>query len=159
MSSSLIITRADSLQSRISSVLKGYKGVPIVYVSLNKAKKAMEKALKDTGINIEKICFIDCVSSGKDENDVLYMKPDDLAMLGYSIRAFLKRIRKKKVLVIDALSTFLIYNGHDKVAAFVRDAVEYSSRNDAFLIAFSPKTKGEELLSRIFNFFDEVYKR
>jgi archaellum biogenesis ATPase FlaH len=61
-------------------------------------------------------------------------------------------------LIIDALSTLLIYNNENKVAAFVKEITEYAQDYDVEVIALSPKTKGEELLNKIFNFFDEVKK-
>jgi len=61
-------------------------------------------------------------------------------------------------LIIDALSTLLIYNNENKVAAFVKEVTEYASENEVQIVAFSPETKGEELLNKIFNFFDKVKK-
>ena len=71
----------------------------------------------------------------------------------------MKDIKGEKFLIIDALSTLLIYNDENKVAKFVKEITEYASQNDVDVIAFSPKTKGEELLNKIFNFFDKVKKR
>jgi len=38
------------------------------------------------------------------------------------------------------------------------EVTEYASKNDVTVVAFSPETKGEELLNKIFNFFDKVEK-
>jgi hypothetical protein len=50
----------------------------------------------------------------------------------------------------------LIYNNENRVAIFMKEVTEYASDNDVHVIAFSPKTQGEELLDKIFNFFDKV---
>ena len=53
----------------------------------------------------------------------------------------------------------LIYNNENRVAQFVKEITEYASQKDVEVIALSPKTKGEELLNKIFNFFDKVIKK
>src|SRR3989339_509408 len=65
-------------------------------------------------------------------------------------------VNVEKLLVIDSLSVLLIYNNENQVASFVRNITRDASDKDVEFIAFSPKTKGEELLNKIFNFFDEV---
>jgi archaellum biogenesis ATPase FlaH len=62
-------------------------------------------------------------------------------------------------MIIDALSTLLIYNNENKVAKFVQEITDYASENQVYVVAFSPKTQGEELLNKIFNFFDKVEKK
>ncbi len=73
------------------------------------------------------------------------------------MKKFIDNIQGEKYLIIDALSTFLIYSPENKVAGFIKEITEKSSEN-LKIIAFAPKTKGEELLEKIFNFFDEVEK-
>jgi len=158
MTSTLIITSVDKLQKRINSTVKSFKSIPGVYVSLNKTHKSIEKIFENVGIKTNKIFFIDCVTSEKAKSDVLHIAPTQLDLLSAAIRAFIKNIKEKKFLVIDAISTLLIYNSENKVAKFVKEITEYASENDVKTIAFSPKTKGEELLNKIFNFFDNVEK-
>lgn len=62
-------------------------------------------------------------------------------------------------MIIDALSTLLIYNSENKVAKFVKEITECASKGNMEAIALSPKTKGKELLNKIFNFFDKVKKK
>ena len=59
----------------------------------------------------------------------------------------------------DRKATVLIYNNENKVAKFVQDITDYASENQVYVVAFSPKTQGEELLNKIFNFFDKVEKK
>ncbi len=158
MTSLLVITSVEELQSRIDSVVKSFKNIPGIYVSLNKTQKSTENILKKAGINTNKLFFIDCVTTEKTRNDVLHIAPDQLHLLSPAIYAFMKDIKGEKFLIIDALSTLLIYNDEDNVAKFVKEVTEYASQNDVKVVAFSPKTKGEELLNKIFNFFDNVKK-
>ncbi|MBW2974136.1 hypothetical protein KY366_00310 [Candidatus Woesearchaeota archaeon] len=159
MSSSLTITSVENLQSRISSELRSMKDIPGIYVSLNKTQKSTERILGNSGVNTDKLFFIDCVTSEKKRDDVLHIAPDQLGLLCSAIRAFMNDIKGKKFLVLDALSTLLIYNNENQVVQFVREITEYVSENSSRVIAFSPETKGEELLGQIANFFDEVRRK
>ncbi len=158
MTSILEITSVENLQGRINRVVKSFKGIPGIYVSLNKTQRSTENILKKDNIKTEKLFFIDCVTSEKIRDDVLHIAPDKLYLLSAAINDFVKYIHRGKFLIIDALSTLLIYNDENKVANFVKEVTEYASANDVKVVAFSPKTKGEELLNQIFNFFDKVEK-
>jgi archaellum biogenesis ATPase FlaH len=158
MSSLLIITSVENLQDEINKVLKEYENIPGVYVSLNKTQKSVENILKENKIKTDKLFFIDCVTSEKTREEVMHIPPNELDKLSYTINTFIKEIKERKFLIIDALATLLIYNNENKVAAFIKELTEYASANDVKIIALSPKTKGEELLNKIFNFFDKVKK-
>lgn len=159
MSSLLVITSVEKLQEKINSTVKSFRNIPGIYVSLNKTQKSTENILKKAGVNTDKLFFIDCVTEEKTKDDVLHISPDQLDLLSTAIGSFIKDIKGQKFLVIDALSTLLIYNSENDVAKFAKEVTEYAAQNDVKMIAFSPKTKGEELLNKIFNFFDKVEKR
>lgn len=158
MVSKLIITSVEKLQKEITEIVRALKKNPGIYVSLNKTQKSAESALKKEEIDTKKLFFIDCVTEEKIKEDVLHIKPNDLEQLSYAINRFIDEIPGEKFLIIDALSTLLIYNNENKVAAFVKEITEYASKSKINVIAISPKTRGEELLNKIFNFFDEVNK-
>lgn len=159
MTSLLIITPVEKLQEKVNSVVKSFDSLPGIYVSLNKTQKSMEEIFKKSGINTKKLFFIDCVTSKKTRDDVLHIAPDRLDLLDSAVCEFIGDITGEKFLVIDALSTLLIYNSEDSVAKFVKKMTEYASENNVQTVALSPRTKGEELLNKIFNFFDKVEGR
>ncbi|MCR4327103.1 MAG: hypothetical protein NUV46_00805 [Nanoarchaeota archaeon] len=156
MASLLIITPVEKLQEKVNNLVKSFGDIPGIYVSLNKTQKSIEEILKKFNVNTKKLFFIDCVTSKKTREDVLHIAPDRLDLLDSAICTFIEEIKGKKFLIIDALSTLLIYNNEDSVAKFVKKMTEYASQNDVQIVALSPKTKGEELLNTIFNFFDKV---
>jgi KaiC/GvpD/RAD55 family RecA-like ATPase len=156
MASLLIITPVETLQEKVNHIVKSFKDMPGIYVSLNKTQKSMEEIFKKSGINPKKLFFIDCVTSKKTRDDVLHIAPDRLDLLDSAVSAFIEDIKGERFLIIDALSTLLIYNNEDSVAKFVKKMKEYASQNNMQIVALSPKTKGEELLNKIFNFFDKV---
>ena len=155
----LVITSVENLQNSVISFLKSSVSIPGIYLSLNKTQASIEKILQGSGIDTKKLFFIDCVTSEKKKEDVLHIHPTQLELLTTAIKSFIQEIQGEKFLLIDALSTLLIYNNPNKVAQFVKEITEFASANYVTVIAFSPKTKGEELLEKIFNFFDEVRKK
>ena len=157
MSSKLIITSVENLQKEVNRTVKNLEGSIGIYVSLNKTQKSIEKIFLKEKISTKKIFFIDCVTQEKTNEEVLHIPPNDLEKIKISIESFLEDIKGEKYLLIDALSTLLIYNPENQVAAFIKEVTEKSSDN-LKVVAFSPETKGEELLEKIFNFFDEVKK-
>lgn len=159
MSSLLTITDVELLQDGINATLRTYNRKPGIYVSINKTQKSTEELLLREGIDTKKIFFVDCVTTEKTRDDVLHIEPQNLDLLSTAIKEFIKDIPGEKFLIIDALSTLLIYNDENKVARFIKEVTEYASSNEVQTIAFSPETKGEELLNKIFNFFDKVEHR
>jgi archaellum biogenesis ATPase FlaH len=156
MASELKIVKVEKLQEKINETVKSFADTPGLYVSLNKTQKSVEQIFKDSNISTKKIFFIDCVTSKVSRKDVLHISPSELEMLGCAIDDFMGNIKGEKFLIIDALSTLLIYNNEDSVARFVRKVTEHSCDNQVKIVALSPQTKGEELLKKIFNFFDTV---
>ena len=76
--------------------------------------------------NNDKIEFVPIVNLPKDDNvkeDTLHISPSNLDNLSYAIGDFIKEIPGKKFLIIDALSTLLIYNPENKVATFVKEVL------------------------------------
>jgi archaellum biogenesis ATPase FlaH len=159
MVSKLLITSVEELQDSIVSTIKSFKGKMGIFISLNKTQKSTEEILLKSGIDTSKIFFIDCVAKENLREDVLHIPPEDLMMLSTAIQEFIKDIPGDKFVIIDALSTLLIYNGENKVAKFVKEVTEFSSEKGVYVVSFSPKTQGEELLDKIFNFFDNVEKK
>ena len=158
MGSTLIITPVEELQEKINEMVSSFRDTTAIYVSLNKTQKSVEKALLKANVKTDKVFFIDCATNERTTDDVLHINPLNLDELAYSIKTFVKSIQGRKSLLIDALSTLLIYNSENKVAAFIKEIAEYSIHNDVEIVALSPQTKGEELLNKIFNFFDLVVK-
>jgi archaellum biogenesis ATPase FlaH len=160
MTSVLVTTSVENLQNGINSVIKTFGDEIGVYVSLNKTHEGVETALEKAKISTNRLFFVDCVSSEDNkEPDVIYVKPSDLEKLTFVIKTFIEEIKPKKYLLIDSLATLLIYNNTDKVAQFVKTITDIASQKKVELIALSQKTTGEELLDKIFNFFDKVDKK
>ena len=159
MASLLIIVPVEKLQKEINVTIRNKKEISGIYVSLNKTHESVEKILKANKTDTNKLYFIDCVSTEEKKDGAVHVHPTQLDLLTTAIISFIKSIKGEKYLFIDALSTLLIYNNTNKVAQFVEELTAYASENKVEIIAVSPKTKGEELLEKIFNFFDKVKRK
>jgi len=159
MGSILLITPVENLQKRINETLSSFQDTTPIYVSLNKSQKSTEEILRKAGIKTKKIFFIDCTKGDKEDRETLHIHPRNLESLKYAIKVFIKKIKEKKSILIDSLSTLLIYNSEKEVAAFTKEITEYASDKNVEIIALSPKTEGEELLNKVFNFFSKVIKK
>jgi archaellum biogenesis ATPase FlaH len=157
--STLIIVNVERMQDETNKIVKLNCALPIVYVSLNKTHANLKKIFTEKGLDMSNIFFVDCVTNEQKSEDVMHVKPTELDRLEFIINSFIKEIAGKKLLIIDALSTLLIYNNENKVAQFVKSVSEYASEKDVEVVALSPKTEGEELLRKIFNFFNKVEKK
>lgn len=156
MKSELILVDVHDLQQETIEKMQAINEKVGIYICLNRSRQSTEKSLKDAGIDVTKIFFIDCVSADKIREDVLHIQPRFLGPLYEAIEEFVDNIAEEKFLIIDALSTLLIYNDDQKVANFVKKIIDRSAKDKLHFISFTPKTKGEELLSKIFGYFDFV---
>lgn len=160
MTSMLNVLPMESVQRRANMLVAVAGKTPCIYVSLNKTHTSVAALLDKEGIDHGNVFFIDCVTMERtpDDVDVLHIHPSDLDRLSQAIRAFIAEIQGKKCIIIDSLATLLIYNDRACVARFVKEVTEYAATNDVDVLALTPRTKGEDLLSTIFNFFDTVRK-
>jgi hypothetical protein len=159
MSSRLIVVNVDAVQEEVISLLKALQEKPGIYISLNKPQRILEPIFERNGISLDKLFFIDCVTQTQTNPEVLHILPNKLETIKYALETFMQEIKGKKYLLFDALSTFLIYNDEKKVAQFIKDLTLLANQTDVDVIAVTPETKGEELLEKIYNFFDKVEKK
>jgi hypothetical protein len=102
------------------SMLKG-----ICFVSLNKPYQTLSPVFKGKGIKLEKLVFIDAVSTGfKKESGgarvVAVSSPKALTELNIKIR---KEIGKVSAIVFDSLSTLLVYEQPSIVIKFSHSVI------------------------------------
>lgn len=157
MGSFLYLLDINDLQKEIISKVKELKDSVGVIVLLDKPTIYFKKALEKEKINLDKIFFIDCVSKTSEIEESICISPDNLEELEITISEFIKDIKRKIYVLIDTLSILLIYNSESKVANFIKNLITLISKSsNVDLLAFSVKTKGEDLLNNISMFFDEV---
>jgi len=155
MATKLIITPVGKLRTKIPPLLRSIKGKSCVYVSLNKPQRRTIQLLKQNRIKLDNIYFID-LAHEDDVEGVLHISPKRLDLLATALHSFVHFLEGKKVIVIDGLSTLLLYNKDKKVARFVKKITDYTSHYDLDVYALSHPTKEKDLIPQIYDFFDKV---
>ncbi|MFH1835484.1 MAG: tetratricopeptide repeat protein [Methanobacteriota archaeon] len=101
----------------ILEILVKERGEGGVYVSVSKPYKHTQKLMEDKGIQIENLRFIDCITrasgniADKSDNVVYVESPASLEEISMYSEKLIKDITTdKKFLIIDSVSSLLIYN-------------------------------------------------
>lgn len=152
MPSKLIVVPFKRLQQDQLTVFRQLKQIPTIYIALNKSARQTEQWLSKNKIVVSKYFFID--SLVQSEDDYLHVKPQNPDLLHFAIHTYLSEIPGEKYLVIDAISTLLIYNDETKIARFLKEMLHCKCQKNTKVIAFTPNSSEGELISTIYNFFD-----
>jgi len=162
----LVVSNAENLQKNVIDIVEFMikeRKIPGLYVSLNKPYTTIREILKKRKIE-DNLSFIDTLGSSKNKlkkkkNVLLLSNPADLTTIAISIGAFSKQVKAKKFLIIDALSTLLIYNNLESVAKFIQSLSSLASTNEDILMIFATsECKNDNLIQKITPFFDKVIK-
>ena len=99
--------------------------LPGVYITVNKPYTAMERLLEKEGVDTKRIYFIDCVTkmsgggTGGGKNVFFLDTPQNLPGLGVAMSEAITVMGEgDKFLLMDSLSTLLIYHSVGTVAKF-----------------------------------------
>jgi len=165
-SSLLVITAVENIQDIMKSVVSSLtkKNIPGVYLCFNKPYRTMKNFFKEKGVKTEKMFFIDCISSNVSETEtkdnVLYMEsPADLTGISIAITEFIEKIPGEKYLVLDALTTLLIYNRENLVIKFVKSLLAQGSKYGFKIFVVTPEPRGGDLINKISLLFDKIIRQ
>lgn len=142
--------------------LTANKKIPGVYVSVNKPFKILNEHFKKEGVKTELMIFIDAITSLADENleeneHCYYLEsPENLSDISIAISQAIEAIdHKEKFIIIDSLSTLLIYNNIESITKFVHFIIGKMRSWDVIGIILSLKKRGEAgLIAEIGQFCD-----
>ena len=155
----LVVTKVEKVVDEVARAIKN-NNLPCIFISLNKSKEGTEDQLKSYGVKLDNLYFIDLISeTGNKDEDCIRIKPRELNKLFDAIKIFSEELDGKKLIIIDSLVTLLIYNNQNTVAAFLKRLTDYTRNEKLDLIAISQETQGEDMLDKIYNFFDKVEKK
>jgi len=164
----LFIIDPKKYQSIHVKILKGIikiKKFSGIYITVNKPYDALIEYLKKNKIPTENIFFIDAISKSVSqeirltENCLFIPSPSHLTDLGIALTQALESMKEKKskFLILDSISTLLIYNDFETVAKFVHFIV---SRLRIFeligLIISVEKLLDERMINILMEMCDEV---
>ncbi len=166
--SALVIVEPEMLHEAMVRITKGLLKVSEygIYVSLNKPHDVVISRLKREGVDIDKLYFIDCVTTlvhktltKRDERVIYAEGPHDLDISGSipdAIKKFMKSISGDKFILIDALRTLFIYNEPRIVSNFIHNLMSYARPKNVKVMVLSHE--GDKKLNLLVEkAFDKVY--
>jgi KaiC/GvpD/RAD55 family RecA-like ATPase len=162
--SALVITPVEKMQDTANSIIKSYVkgGVSGVYIALNKPHESIEKSMKAESIRTDNLFFVDCVNVSADPGNVEKVahiqNPSDLTSMNIAVNQFMEKMGGKKFLMLDSLTTMLIYNKENLVIMFVKSLIDEMRRTNSRIVILTPELRGGELLNKIALFFDKIVK-
>ncbi len=92
-----------------------------VYVTINRPFSSLRKALESKSVDLSKLIFIDNITAMaiptiQDTEECIYIDhPSDITTLNIAISEILRRTEQKKFLIMDTISTLLLYNDAESV--------------------------------------------
>lgn len=95
----------------------------IVFVTANKPYSNIKNLLEEEGINSNNIFFIDCIStqllSEKEAENCIFLEhPSNITGISIAIDQAINLIKGEKIIILDSLSTLLIYNSENVIGRF-----------------------------------------
>lgn len=140
----------------------------MVYVTIDTPFEQLFKELREYGVPVEKIFFVDSVTKAdqdwSEEKQVIYLhSPYDLPNLttGIAEAIYLSSQEKKfegaqNFVLLDSISTLLIYNKISAVLKFVEFLTDLvKGRNLKLICLFEQGPVEKKIVSALYNSFDE----
>lgn len=124
----LYITPKDSYvaaNNRLLDFYVGKHGFSCIYVTMNRSYAVMSSIMKESGIDPERIFFIDAVtpihtsSIFRSGNAVFVGSPRNLTNVSIVVGSTIKTGKGKRILFLDSLSSMLLYNGAETGTRFM----------------------------------------
>ncbi len=162
----LLVINKDKYDLLIANVVKNFakKGFSGIFVSLNKSSEELIRMLEKNGIGCSGLFVIDAVSKeesrSKASKNISYVdSPQDLTEMEAQIIDFAKDMEMgKSFLVLDSLSTLLVYNAEKTVEKFVHGLGE-KMKELGFKTVFTIRSKTRpEIMDVLIQFCDKVVR-
>ena len=125
----VFVVQSKSYSKQLESITRAAVGIKngLCYVSLNKPYKVLQTGLKNAGVPVENIHFVDAVSSKvgsmtPDDNVIFVSSPQALTELSISINKCLG-LKDMGIVLFDSLSTLLVYEEASSVVKFVHSII------------------------------------
>ena len=142
------------------------KNESIIYVSTNKSYDQLISLFKSAKIDTRNFFFIDCISRTMEEKreeglkNVLHVEsPEHLTSISFAITESIKHLPNEKIVVLDSLSTMLIYNGENAIGMFSNFIINKMRAAGVGIILLVLETDlNKEVVKKIETFVDKVEK-
>lgn len=149
------------------AVIETLKSLPndgnLVYITLNKTASSLENFLKDKSIEFKNLIIVDCITRTirdvRDKDDIIYIdSPKALSDLSFVLSGILSK-RKKGYIILDSLTTLLVYQDKPIVARFILNMANKIRESRFKSVIFAADVnEHKDFLKEIGIFVDKVVK-
>ena len=158
----LVLAPADELLRTNLGILKHFlsRFSACLYISVNFDAERLLQTLRANHLDPSCFTILDCVGRGpRGPRTVPIPSPSALTELGIAVSQAIESLPKDSFLIVDALSTLVIYNPADHVARFARFLTTQAKAAGipAVLLA-ADKEMDETLYAKVAQFCDQTLK-
>lgn len=157
----LVLSSQNDPLHYIHDVIRKHNGQDILYISTSIGVDALISSLKDADIDTSDIRILDCVTSTvvkpkKQKNCIFVSSPAALTDISIALNKALDA--GCDLVVLDSLSTLMIYSKEDVLIHFVHHLVnEVGMKIGAtLLLSISEADKGSYIYKKVASLVDEV---
>lgn len=154
----------EDLNARIMEEVSGGSDSATIYVTVAKPYTTIRNILEERDVDLTNIFFVDCISKqGAGEtvqaDNVVFTQPEALTDISIALSSAVDNIPDDmdKLLVLDTLSTLMMYNDNDTVGRFAHD-LSGKIRDwgiKSIMLTLEEETD-EQIVGRIGQFVDET---
>lgn len=163
----LIASKSGEMNNIVPAILKVLlldKKQNGVYIAVSSPNEQIAKILEENEVSADNLVFIDCISnmSGKanksEGNTVFVENPSSLEEIGMYTDKVLARLPEPKFVVLDSVSSLLIYNNDRAVKEFIHFMIN-KMRLDRIggVILTAEKKEADELIRTIVPMVDKKF--
>ncbi len=134
-----------------------------IYVTVNHPIVSFLPKFELVGISPDDLYFIDGITKRSNgliekKNSIRYIEsPEDLVELNYGLEKFLKKIEtEKNFVVIDSITTLLVYNDTTVIEKFVHTLVGRLRATKTSSVFITSRTSDKDVLNFFTQFFDKI---
>ncbi len=158
----LLVVPGDTYNNSLLKFIKKIDKRKICYITINKTYTGLIEVFKKNHINFKNFTYVDCVTKTitdpkKIPNCVFVPSPNDLTEISLAITKFIYSY--SSVILIDSLSTLLVYHKPKKLTSFIHSIANRIRESEAILIlTISSRDIKTELFKEVEVLVDEVVK-
>jgi KaiC/GvpD/RAD55 family RecA-like ATPase len=156
---------AESYFKGVICILRTVGNKNLIYVTTNKPYQNIVTGCKKSGIKSDRIFFIDCISkhigvkAGESANCLFIDSPQSLTTIGIAINEATKNLTGETVLLLDSLSTMLLYNDANTIGRFSNFIINKMRAAGIGTIVLALESDIEkDIIHQVTSFVDEVKK-
>ncbi len=121
----MYLLQPDNYLAGVLKIASSLKSKVVIYVTANRSYNHLTNFFKSKGFDTSNFFFIDCtgavennIENSKVENCIFVNSPQNLTEISIAIHELAEEIKGDKALLLDSLSTLLLYNDAEVIGKF-----------------------------------------